>query len=243
MSREVLLRHQHAVAASKAPQISRLRSAPLALVDVAVAIRIQLLERGLEARRHQQVLEVRVAAGLEELDHLLVVLHLLRSTSELPLVSAGESKAPSRRTRTADGINNFSLLERAAPVGVDHAEDRARRVQELDAELLVRPLRRALAPLLLDLELLDALREAPVDGFLPARVLILYLYAAATTRRWRNDGGRRATRHSSASTSPLLSVSRISRAFCSRGGWSKNCRFSSPHVLRNLMTFCERREV
>ena len=143
MSREVLLRHQHAVAASKAPQISRLRSAPLALVDVAVAVRIQLLERGLEARRHQQVLEIRVAAGLEELDDLLVVLH---------------------------GVNHFSLLERAAPVGVDHAEHRARRVQELDAELLVRPLRRALAPLLLDLELLDALREAPVDGLLPARV-------------------------------------------------------------------------
>ena len=49
----------------------------------------------------------------------------------------------SRRTRTTDGANHFSLLERAAPVGVDHAEDRARRVQELDAELLVRPLRRA----------------------------------------------------------------------------------------------------
>ena len=101
---------------------------PFTLIDVAIAIRIQLLERGLEARRHQQVLEVRVAAGLEELDHLLVVLH---------------------------GINNFSLLERAAPVGVDHAEDGARRVQELYRKFLVRPLRRALAPLLLDLELLD----------------------------------------------------------------------------------------
>ena len=63
------------------------------------------------------------------------------------------------------------------------------------------------------------------------------------TNDTKPDGGRRATRHSSASTSPLLSVSRISKAFCSRGGWSKNCRFSSPHVLRNLITFCERREV
>ena len=136
-----------------APQSSRLRSAPLALINVAVAIRIQLLERGLEARRHQQILEVRVAAGLEELDDLIIILH---------------------------GVNHFGLLERAAAVGVDHAEDRARRVQELDAELLVRPLRRALAPLLLDLELLDALREAPVDGFLPAR-------ETRRRRRWRES--------------------------------------------------------
>ena len=79
------------------------------------------------------------------------------------------------------GINHFSLLERAAPVGVDHAEDRARRVQELDAELLVGRGRRLGAPLLLDLELLDALGEAPVDGFLPARV------TTRRRRRWRES--------------------------------------------------------
>ena len=45
-----------------------------------------------------------------------------------------------------------------------------------------------------------------------------------------------ALSHSSTSSSPDLSVSRISSAFCSRGGCSKNSRFSSPHVVRNLMT-------
>ena len=71
--RRRLLRHQHAIAASKAPQSFRL-DAPLALIDVAVAVRIHLLERRLEARRHQQVLEVRVAAVDEELDDALVAL-------------------------------------------------------------------------------------------------------------------------------------------------------------------------
>ena len=33
-----------------------------------------------------------------------------------------------------------------------------------------------------------------------------------------------------------MSVSRISNAFCSRGGCNKNSRFSSPHVDRNLIT-------
>ena len=65
------------------------------------------------------------------------------------------------------GINHFSLLERAAPVGVDHAEDRTRRVQELDAELLVGRGRRLGAPLLLGRQLLQALREAALDGLVP----------------------------------------------------------------------------
>ena len=107
---------------------------------MAVAIRVHLLERRLEARRHQQVLEVRVAAGLEELDHLLVVLH---------------------------GINNFSLLERAAPVGVDHAENLTSRVQELYRKFLVGRGRRLGAPLLLGRQLLQALRQAALDGLVP----------------------------------------------------------------------------
>ena len=58
-----------AIAASKAPQSFRLRNAPLALVDVAVAIRVHLDERRLEARRDEEVLEVRVAAVDEEAYH------------------------------------------------------------------------------------------------------------------------------------------------------------------------------
>ena len=82
----VLLRHQHAIAASKAPQSFRLRNAPLALVDVAVAVRVHLLERRLEARRHEQVLEVRVAAVDEELDDALVALDSCDAAGE----SSGE---------------------------------------------------------------------------------------------------------------------------------------------------------
>ena len=75
---------------------------------MAVPVRVQLLERRLEARRHQQILEVRLAAVDEEVDHLLV---------------------------GADGVDDLLLLERAGVVLVDHAEDLARRRQEVEAEL------------------------------------------------------------------------------------------------------------
>ena len=67
---------RRAVAASKAPQIIELRSAPLDHVDVPVSIGIERGERRLEARRDQQVLQVFVAAVDKELDHFLVILHL-----------------------------------------------------------------------------------------------------------------------------------------------------------------------
>ena len=47
-------------------------SAPLGQVDLARPIRIKLRERRLEARRHQQILEVRVAAVDQEVDNFLV---------------------------------------------------------------------------------------------------------------------------------------------------------------------------
>ena len=53
---------QHVIAASKAPQILELRSAPLDHVDVPVSIGIERGERRLEARRDEQVLKVLVAA-------------------------------------------------------------------------------------------------------------------------------------------------------------------------------------
>ena len=49
------------------------RFLPLVLVDVAVAVRVEHEQRGLEARRDQQVLEVLVAAVVEEVDHFLRV--------------------------------------------------------------------------------------------------------------------------------------------------------------------------
>ena len=77
MSCEVILRHQHAIAASKAPPSCRLRSAPLVDVDVPVAIRVHLGKRLVEARRDQQVLQVFVAAVDEKFDNLLVALDSL----------------------------------------------------------------------------------------------------------------------------------------------------------------------
>ena len=69
----------------------------------------------------------------------------------------------------AHGAHDLSLLERPAPVPVDEAEGLAGRVEELLGEFAVGRGRGPRPPLLLGLELLDALREAPVDGLLPAR--------------------------------------------------------------------------
>ena len=48
------------------------RAVPLRKINFARSIGIKLRERGLEARRHQQVLEVRVAAVDQEVDNFLV---------------------------------------------------------------------------------------------------------------------------------------------------------------------------
>ena len=49
------------------------RAAPLHGVDLARPVRVQRVEGRLETSRHQQVLEVRVAAVVQEGDDLLVV--------------------------------------------------------------------------------------------------------------------------------------------------------------------------
>ena len=54
------------------PQRRLDRLFPLIAVDLAVAVRVQLREGRLEARRDQQVLEVLVAAVREEVDHFFV---------------------------------------------------------------------------------------------------------------------------------------------------------------------------
>ena len=48
------------------------RAVPLRQINFARPIRVELRERGLEARRHEQVLEVRVAAVDQEVDNFLV---------------------------------------------------------------------------------------------------------------------------------------------------------------------------
>ena len=92
----------------------------------------------------------------------------------------------------AHGANNLSLLERPAPVLVDEAEGLASRVEELLGEFAVGRGRGPRPPLLLGLELLDALREAPVDGLLPAR---------ETTSDERHETRRRTPRDA-----PLVGV-------------------------------------
>jgi len=114
--------------------------APLRKINFARSIGIKLRERGLEARRHQQVLEVRVAAVDQEVDNFLVRL---------------------------DGGGYLFLCERARVVLVDHHEDLARGEQEFGRKGLVLRGRGALAALALVGELLEALRQAPADRLLP----------------------------------------------------------------------------
>ena len=152
---------------------------------------------------------------------------------------------------------HFRLLERAGLVVVDHREYLSGRVQKLETELFIGFLGRALAALALLGELREALLQAALDGGFPVCVRSY----ASTSRRRRVDGveatscavdaaaresicdhGRRKTRHSSMSISPEPSSSSTSNAFLRRGGWRRNCKFSSPQVLRNVMTSCAWKE-
>ena len=116
------------------------RAVPLRKINFARSIGIKLRERGLEARRHQQILEVRVAAVDQEVDNFLVCL---------------------------DGGGDLILCERARVVLVDHHEDLPRGEQEFGRKGLVLRGRGALAALALVGELLEALRQAPADRLLP----------------------------------------------------------------------------
>ena len=115
-----------------------------------------------------------------------------------PIVESSQVKGRAvvgRRVRDlvcAHGADNLRLLERPAPVPVDEAEGLAGRVEELLGEFAVGRGRGPRPPLLLGLELLDALREAPVDGLLPAR---------ETTSDERHETRRRTPRDA-----PLVGV-------------------------------------
>ena len=103
-------------------------------------IRVHRREGGLEARGHEQVLEVLVAAVGQEIYDFLV---------------------------RPDGIHDLLFLERARLVLVDHLEDFTRRAEEFRRELLVCLGRRAIGALALLRQRLQPLGEAAVDRLLP----------------------------------------------------------------------------
>ena len=105
-----------------------------------VSIGIHRVQCRVEARRHEQVLEVLVAAVREEINDFLV---------------------------SPDGLHDLRLLEGSGPVLVDQVEALARHREELGAELGVRLGRRALPPLALRGQLGEPLREAALDRLLP----------------------------------------------------------------------------
>ncbi len=114
--------------------------APLVDVDLAVLRRVQRVERPVQPLRLEQKLQIFLAAVLEEVDDLLVAL---------------------------DALLDLLLRQRAAVVDVDHREDAPRGAEELGREGRVLGGGGLGAPLLLVLELRDALREAALDGLLP----------------------------------------------------------------------------
>ena len=118
------------------------RRFPLGQLDLARAVAVDGLERGLELRRHEQVLEVPVAAVVEELLHFRVRLH---------------------------GPKNLLVAQRAAIIFIHEHEDLPRRVEERGGKRLVLRPGRALAALALLAQLLEPRREAPVDRLVPAR--------------------------------------------------------------------------
>ena len=92
--------HKHVIAASKATQCCRLQNAPLVAVDGSIVVRVHRREGRLEARGHEQVLQVLVAAVGQEIYYFFV---------------------------RSDGVHDLLFLERAGLVLVDHLEDLAGR--------------------------------------------------------------------------------------------------------------------
>ena len=266
------LRHQHAIAASKAPQRFRRRNAPLVDVNMPVAVRDHLRERLVEARRDQQVLQVFVAAVDQEINDFLVPAScacesLLRAvvsrehgivaarklkqrgrraniTLELPRQSQASRACPTRRRRSfeiplarpASGTVGYASMSPRATTRFSRRARRIRarrrvaslaswgggapqaitqrirtpgaRVQKLETELFIGFLGGALAALALVGELLQALLQAALDGRFPFLDVDF----------------------------PRAVLVEHSSAFLSRGGWRRNCRFSSPQVLRKSIT-------
>ena len=224
------LRHQHAIAASKAPQRFRRRNAPLVDVNMPVAVRVHLRERLVEARRDQQVLQVFVAAVDEKFDNLLVALDSLDAAGG----SGGKRRATSMAYEPP-----LTLRTAGAAADLTPSPRRARRAEG----------RTPRADISGFSSVPDSSSSIIVNTSLAAernsRLKSSSAFSAARWRRSRSSAScaRRffrprwiADSHSSMSISPEPSSSSTSSAFLRRGGWRRNCRFSSPQVLRNVMT-------
>ena len=117
------------------------RDAPLVDVHFSGTVRVQDLERLLEARRVQQEHQVLLAARLEERYNFLVRLY---------------------------GFDNFSDRERPAAVLVDQLKAAPRGVFEVERELLDFFLRRLGLHLALGRAVGQLVRQRDLDGLLPA---------------------------------------------------------------------------
>ena len=144
MSRDVLLHHKHAIAASKAPQSFRLRNAPFTQINMPVVIRVHRREGGLEAVWHEQILQVLVAAVDQEINHFLVRSHgahlcVNQSVSPTHCHSWRRVDGAKAMIKPCTGAHDLLLLERAGLVLIDHLEASASRVEELRAEFSIVP--------------------------------------------------------------------------------------------------------
>ena len=117
---------------------------PFAKVDVAVVIRVHRREGGLEAVRHEQILQVLVAAVDKEINHFLIDPHgtyLGVNQSVSPTHRHGWRRVDVAKAtiKPCTGAHDLLLLERAGLVLIDHLEASASRVEELRAEFSIVP--------------------------------------------------------------------------------------------------------
>ena len=163
------------------------RDAPLVDVELAGAVRVEVVQRLLEARGHEQKLQVLLAARLQEVDHVLrtarsvtrsfgcscTTTHQTHENSSSAESSQVEGRAVvGRRVRDLvllHGRDDLVRAQRAAAVLVDHLEALARGVLEIVRKFL------DLLVGLLGLELAlgrpfrELVREGDLDALLPAR--------------------------------------------------------------------------
>ena len=117
---------------------------PFAKVDVAVVIRVHRREGGLEAVRHEQILQVFVAAVDEKVNDFLIGphgAHLCVNQSVSPTHRHGWRRVDGAKAtiKPCTGAHDLLFLERAGLVFIDHLEASASRVKELSAEFGIVP--------------------------------------------------------------------------------------------------------